>query len=254
MQKLTATLNNSHPLTHDTKIYDLSLEPEPIYIKPGQFVSLVITLPNGVEKCSRSYSVFGFGEDAHIEGSGVKTKKIKLLIRTVAGGKASPVIEGLAPGTKIPLMGASGLLTPPEDTNVPLLLCGSATGIAPFFAYLEYYSLLKKYPEINLYFGLRHIEDLHLLEELKKYILIWTENGSRLNVKVCVSQEDAQALQAHKFAELLFSGRMTEHIAKDLPAFTGSAYICGGKDFVLGIKDYLTTNLPKSKIFVEKFF
>lgn len=254
MQKLTATLNKSTKVTHDTHIYEFSLEPDQITIKPGQFVSLTINLNGGTEKCSRSYSVAGFGEGAVAEGATVKTKNIKLLIRTIPDGKATPVIESFTEGTKIPLMGASGLLTPPEDTSTPLLLCGSATGIAPFFSYLEYYVLSKKFPEIYLYFGVRHMEDIHLLEELEKYEAIWKENNAHLHIKVCVSQEETATLATHKYSRFLFSGRMTEYIAKDIPSFAGNTYLCGGKDFVVSMKDFVAQNLPQSKIFVEKFF
>lgn len=255
IQRLISSLEKSDKLTSDTNLYTFTLEPDQIAIKPGQYITLSIVSSDGKLKYNRAYSVAGFGGDARVEGDIIKTKTIKLLIRTVANGKATQILEKLAPGSKIPLFGPSGNLTPQIDTGVPLLLCGSATGIAPFLSFLEYFDLSKTYPETYVFFGLRHITDLHLLEKLEGFQKIWEANNAKLDIRVCVSQETQGLLSSNKYSKYLFSGRMTCHIPSGVPSnFSGCTYICGGKDFVLGMQEFVTKNLPQSKMFVEKFF
>ena len=257
MQKLISTLVKINKLTHDTCSYEFEVEPESLLIKPGQFVSLVFTSPDGKQKFNRAYSVAGFGPDAKIESGVIKTRHIRLIIKSIPNGKASEVLENIQIGTKMPLMGASGLLTPPLDSiNTPLLLCGSSTGIVPFLSYLEYYSLSKSYPKVDLYFGVRHIDDIYLIDELEKFVPLWRSNGSSFNLKICVSQEDDSALKSHQYSPYLNSGRMTEHIPNDISDenTARNAYLCGGKAFVLGMKEFLTNSMPECKVFYESFF
>lgn len=254
IQKFESVLKGKDALTSDTNLYKLSLLPNRIHIKPGQYVTLSIVSADGATKYNRAYSVAGFGDDAKIEGDGVKTGEIYLLIRTLPNGKATQTLSHLPLDTKVSLFGPTGNLFPPSDTKTPLLLCGSATGIAPFLSFLEYYTLIKSFPQAHVFFGVRHLSDLHLLDLLEKYESIWTQNSSKLHIKVCVSQEESSALSTHKYSRLLYSGRMTQHISSSVQEFAGCTYLCGGKEFVTGMQEYVAKNLPRSKVCVEKFF
>ncbi len=257
MQKLVSSLTSKQRLTSDTLFYTFSIEGGPLSIKPGQFVSISIKSSDGQSTFTRAYSVADFGSGAKIEGGSVLTDSIKLLIRTVPGGRATPLLENMELGTKVPLMGASGMLVPPQIPNTPLILLSTATGLAPFLSYIRYFSMIKVFPKIYLVWGLRHMQDIHLLDELTSFENLWKSQGSILKIRVCISKATDEELAKSEFKQILRSGRMTSNFESedgfDLE-FAGGIYLCGGKDFVQTTQEIVRQKYPNGDVHVERFY
>ncbi len=258
MNQFNCRLIARSPLTNDVSLYRFELESGLFSYSPGQFVSFVLTDPVTSARLVRSYSIAGAHDPIEVssvsEGCTLKSKMFELIIVHVAEGKGTTILKDLPVGSLLKAMGPAGNLTLKiaEGDRTPLVFCANSTGIAPFCAMLQYLARAKVYPEINMFWGLKTVQDVYLAEEFGVYEKMWSENGSRFTMKICLSREAAIPEVARGELSHLALGRIQASVEKLLPQ-QYQFYICGGKSFVLDTKTFIATKFPDSTIYSERF-
>jgi NAD(P)H-flavin reductase len=258
MNQFNCRLIVRSPLTKDVSLYRFELETGVFSYSPGQFVSFVFTDPTTGVRLVRSYSIAGAHDPIEVtsvsEGCTLKSKMFELIIVHVTEGKGTTILKDLPVGSLLKAMGPAGNLTlkMTQDNNAPLVFCANSTGIAPFCAMVQYLARAKVYPEINIFWGLKTVQDVYLAEEFGVYEKMWRENGSRFTMKICLSREAALPEVAQGTFSHLALGRIQASV-EQLPSKQYQFYICGGKTFVLDTKTFITAKYPDSTVYFERF-
>ena len=121
--------------------------------RAGQY--LRVTVPDGG---TRNYSL----------ANGPKTNDgAELHVRRVAGGAFSDLVERLAPGDRLTVETAFGQCVLDSDSNRPLILAATGTGLAPAKAMIEDLAAKGARRPVWLYWGGRALEDLYMAERLQ---------------------------------------------------------------------------------------
>ncbi|MFO0756212.1 MAG: FAD-binding oxidoreductase, partial [Byssovorax sp.] len=94
----------------------------PFLFEPGQWVNLVLPVPEGEIK--RAYSI----ASPPVPGS----PRFELAVTRVTGGPGSTYLHDLAPGQTLRAIGPQGLFTRGKLADEPSLFIATGTGITPF--------------------------------------------------------------------------------------------------------------------------
>eukprot|EP00730_Choanoeca_flexa_P000613 TRINITY_DN10268_c0_g2_i3.p1 TRINITY_DN10268_c0_g2~~TRINITY_DN10268_c0_g2_i3.p1 ORF type:complete len:693 (+),score=171.43 TRINITY_DN10268_c0_g2_i3:32-2080(+) len=114
---------------------------------------------------------------------------------------------------------------PPEAANVPVVMVGPGTGVAPFIGFLQQrQALLKQTPAPDtpwhLYYGCRHADKDYLFkEELAQYL----SEGTLTHLGLAVSRDEGSEFKHVQDAMMA----QAEAIAKILLEQQGVLYVCG---------------------------
>jgi ferredoxin-NADP reductase len=190
----------------------LSLKcPENFSFKAGQFVS--IRLGNDGEQKVRSYSILSPPS---------KKGKLDLCVGLINGGFASNIFSKTKVGDEFKITGPLGHFTFNNDENEEYWFLGAGTGVVPLFSMLQ--DNVKKFQnkKFKLIFSVKKKKDLFLVDELTQ---LQIENSNFEFIPTLTKEEWAGS-----------QGRIQKHI-KGIENKT--FYICGWKDMVLDIKDFL---------------
>ena len=220
----------------------------PLSFSPGQFLTLVVTLPDG-QSLKRAYSlstVPGEGDGAHLG---------RITIKRVAQGQVSNHLNDLAAvGQVLTVLGPSGNFGISQDDaqGKHLLLVGGGSGITPLRSIVEA-RLADPSVTATLLFGNRAEQDILFKAELDalagahagrlavRYMLEspppgWTGGVGRLDRSVAAAE--IQAVLASSLAE----GRTTE------------ALVCGPTPMMEAVREVLSSlGFPASRIREEQF-
>jgi len=245
-------------LTTDVSLYRFEVQDGTFTYSPGQFVSFILTDPVTNSRFVRSYSVAGSNEPFQTGESLlpclITSKTFELVIVHVTDGKGTTTLKNLPIGSVLKTTGPAGNLTLKftENSRPPLIFCANSTGIAPFRAMLQYLSHVRVFSDITVFWGLKTATDVYLNEEFVAFQRLWSENGSRLDVHVCLSRENTVPAIAGIPPSNLALGRIQASFSTLVPN-NYQVYICGGKSFVVDTKDAMSSLFPQATIFVERF-
>jgi NAD(P)H-flavin reductase len=216
------------------KFHLLKLEmrvPEELKFTAGQFIALKVT---GGQ--IRDYSIASSpGENKHFD----------LLIDVSGKGIGATYLQNLKPGEEIEFLAPLGnFIFKCDDPAEKLLFVATGSGIAPFRSIIE--DVLKNKKEqrpVYLYWGMRHREDLFLMEEFERL----TGDYPNFKYKICLSKPDEQ-WQGEK-------GHVTENVAEDFDDFSNfSAYLCGNKQMIEEVTEMLKSKgLSGERCYHEMF-
>ncbi|NTU45998.1 FAD-dependent oxidoreductase [Candidatus Roizmanbacteria bacterium] len=209
----------------------------PLVFLPGQYI--IAHIPSGTNSVRRLYS---------IDTSPEQTESFSLLVRHVPNGIGSSYLHALPLGSEVTFQGPAGLFTL-KETDRPKIYLATGTGITPFLSILRNQLLHPLVPSVpqTLLWGLRTLQEVYYTEEL--HTLEKKVNG--FTSKICLSQESTLPDQ-NGFQ----TGRITTALPPllDLYKSQGEFYICGGKDVVAALKQYLLdAEVPSDSIFFERF-
>lgn len=229
-KKMNSEVIDKKQLSENVWLIRLGFE-EKIELKAGQYASLKVT-PEGMR---RSYSIAGIGETW-----------VDLIVDVSPMGVGSQYVLSLKVGDGVELIGFLGSFVLEsrsfEDENV--LFVATGTGIAPFYPMVE--EMLKKgyKGKVNLWWGMRHEEDLYWWEKLEE---MKTKNDSfEYEIVLSKADEKWQGKKGHV-------GDLIEKAGFDWNKT--SAYLCGGKEMILEVKQKLMeAGVPEEKIYYEKFY
>lgn len=257
MKRFTCHLVAREPLAPRVDRYTFELTNDTLSSVPGQFISFVLTDPQG-GKCVRSYSIAGTPDVNRTlanDSVGISGSQFELVIVQIEHGKGTTVLHEAPIGTEFQTTGPSGALVLQRygSDSPPYVFCANSTGIAPFLSMLQYLSLSQSYPPAHLYWGLRTRGDVYCAQELSTYQSQWASAGSTLRVTLCLSREPSLPSSWEYPSIQLASGRIQPSLAslgKDVYQF----YLCGGKEFIADVEAVVRESFPSSKIYKERFY
>ncbi len=258
MKQFNSRLTSRISLTADTDLYQFEVENDSLSYIPGQFVSFVFTDPVSSARFVRSYSIAGSPVGSlpapTMQSGGIQCRQFELIIGHVPNGKGSTLLKELPLGSTLRTTGPAGnlVMKTPEHENVPYVFCANSTGIAPFRPMLQYLADTKNFPHVQIFWGLKTVSDVYLLEEFAGYKKLWEDNKSEFGVKICLSRETALPQAPTPIPACYALGRIQGSLEL-LPPETYQFYICGGKDFVLDVKAKVSLQFPNSSVYVERF-
>ncbi len=229
IQKFTATFLRSTPLATDVFQYDFKWDGTPVEFAAGQFFMLEVQDAQG--KVNRAYSV------ASAPG---QEDGFSLCVKLIPEGRGSQLFRELQVGARLNFMGPFGhfmLADSPKD----IVMVATGTGLAPFVSMLPVLWEGGRAGSVDLYFGVRHEEDLFYVDTLRA----WETAHPNFHAHITLSQPSD--------AWTGLRGRVTDHL-KDLNFHRIQVYICGNGDMVKAVKEQMdAAGVPKVDIHLEQF-
>lgn len=132
------------------------IDEEPFAFSPGHFVGIRAAGNQATNRRS-PYCISSPPDDE---------RSFRLLVRLVAEGPVSVYLCGLEVGDTIAFRGPSGRSMVPNDDGTELVLLATGVGIGPFLSLLPFVLPQGFATPVRLFWGLRQIEDICLLDEL----------------------------------------------------------------------------------------
>jgi CDP-4-dehydro-6-deoxyglucose reductase, E3 len=212
----------------------------PFQFDPGQWVNLVLPLPEGEIK--RAYSI----ASAPVGGS----PRFELAVTQVEGGPGSQYLHRMTEGETLRAIGPQGLFTRGLHASLPSLFIATGTGVTPFRSMIEAALHAGDTAPLWLLFGARFEEDILYQDELTR----WSEEHPHFRYEITLSRPTPgwtgrQGYVQHHASELLRELRALSLEGEP------HAYICGLDRMVSAVKDLLRNELalPRKHVHTERY-
>lgn len=212
----------------------------PFQFDPGQWVNLVLPLPEGEIK--RAYSI----ASAPVAGS----PRFELAVTQVEGGPGSQYLHRMKEGETLRAIGPQGLFTRGKDAVLPSLFIATGTGVTPFRSMIQAGLTAGERAPLWLLFGARYEEDILYGDELKR----WAAKHPEVRYEVTLSKATAGWTGRRGYVQSHAS-----ELLRELRALGGGAephaYICGLDRMVSSVKDLLRNELalPRKHVHTERY-
>jgi CDP-4-dehydro-6-deoxyglucose reductase len=211
---------------------------QPFDFAPGQWVNLVMPLPEGEIK--RSYSIASAPEGK---------PSFELAVTRVEGGPGSGFLHALEEGATLRAIGPHGLFTRAADETSPALFVATGTGIAPFRSMMRAAIGAGKAPHLWVLFGARFEDDILYRDELEGL----AAQDPRLRHAVTLSRPGESWVGR--------SGYVQAHVGEMLAGLTEAAgapphvYICGLDRMVSAVKELCrgALGVDRKRVHVERY-
>ena len=244
LQTLQTRLTAKKRLTEDVYILELTPEDGSFDFKAGQYVILHIPQSNG-ETVRRLYSI---ASSAHTPGS------FELLVKFLPGGVASEFLKKLPLGESFMCQGPAGIfILKPPTRDIVFLATG--TGYAPIRSMLDHLFYHEPHFKHNiyLYWGFQKHDHVYLLSELVE----WTKKFPRFHFNICLSRHHPDDPVSPELIPHIQMGRATqvwEKLHENANIQGAGYYLCGGREIVDGMKEFMASKgLSKEQVHAEKF-
>lgn len=230
-----ARLQSRRPLANQTVEYIFAHDEPDLSFRPGQFLSLRVGEDADGSPALRSYSIASSPEQ-HGE--------LRLVLRILEDGVGSRFFAGLQPGDQVSFTGPMGFFV--NDLSHPgdVVYVATGTGIAPIWPMLLETLQRNETGRVELFWGLRHEEDLFWQDELQS---LSTKNP-RLTTHIYLSQPRGFWRQR---------GRIVPPVMELLPSLQRPTfYLCGNGQMIEECKAALLSRgvERKRQIRTEAFF
>lgn len=237
VRKIPGRVSAIRRVTTDVAVLWLQLPPSQVMrYRPGQYIDIL--LANGGR---RSYSI---ATAPHLQET---TPGFELHIRHLPGGKFTDHVFGSLKANEIlRFEGPFGTFFLREDSDKPVVLLASGTGMAPIKSFLEHMEHKRIDRPIVLYWGARRLEDL--------YLHSWALEFE----KRCPTLRYVPVL-SHSSPEENWQGRrglVHQAVMADLPDLRGyQVYACGSPLMVEAARhDFkLQCGLPSNEFYADAF-
>lgn len=233
MQKFQAPLLRKIPLTSDVFQFDFSLEGLTVDFKAGQFFMLEVNDEQG--RVTRAYSV-----------SSAPSNKafFSLCVKLLPDGRGSRLLRELEVGGMASFMAPFGHFFVEDagfESTKNIVMVATGTGLAPFMSMLPDLFERGFFGKIDLYFGVRHAEDLFYVDDLRECESI--HSNFKAHITLSQPTEGWTGLK----------GRVTDHL-EGLDYANIQVYICGNGDMVKGVKEMMQEKgVAKEDLHWEQF-
>lgn len=230
-----ATLQSIEPVARDTFVYTFATE-RPMPFQAGQFFNLAV--PGAKPRPERSYSCYSDPD---------QPSRLEFCIKLLEGGAASEMLRVAKVGDTHTLKGPYGVFKLAMDDD-PVVFVATATGIAPYRAMLKVEARERRARRYRVYFGVRDVPDLFMVEELEEF----KRTLPSFDYTLCLSRAEGS------FAG--FHGRVTAAVARDYPYADDAPrrehfYLCGNGPMIDETRDYLLgKGLDRKRIHYEKYY
>jgi ferredoxin-NADP reductase len=229
MQRFESTVFKIEELTPTVKQFHMTT-PDDFKFKAGQFVTVIITLPE--KRISRAYSIASDPSLDHIE----------LCIKKVEGGVGSTFFHNLKEGEKLDVMGPAGHFCL-NEINEDVIFISTGAGIAPHRSMIHELIKSGHQKKVHIITGYRHENETLFHKEFEDLC----QTNSKISNQVIISKP-SESYAGKK-------GRVKELIHNDLLNNSNSRFfICGLSDMINDVNDYLKSQgIQEDKIHFEKF-
>lgn len=240
MQIYQANLTKKTVFPNDVDLFHFSLEaPQTIIFTPGQYI--ILKVPSGTSFVNRLYS---------IASASTQTDSFELLIKRVPGGLASNYINTFVLGQRVELSGPAGQFSL-KNTPLAKVFLTTGTGIAPIRSFiLSNKGHAQKY---HLFWGMSTVADLYLLDELKEI----AKNDPHFKFSVCLSKEPSLERIGAADRGYFSLGHVNEAalgLVKGLPQNSLEYYVCGRREVVESLREYLYAHgIDRSLVYFERY-
>lgn len=214
--------------------------------KAGQY--MIFHIPQGEGHAARrQYS---------IASHPTQKEALDFIIEYVDKGIASEYLAQMEVGQKLTFQGPAGVFVYRQLEREPVFLA-TGTGIAPIYSMAADLLINQQYTKnIYLFWGLKHKGDMYYFDELKKLANEYTN----FHFKMCLSrEEELSALFSEEDLHFCTCGRIDKGFEEMITEQKYSKanftyYICGGKNMVESMREYLQNEqIPSEQVFFEKF-
>lgn len=211
---------------------------QPFDFQAGQWVSLVLPLPDGEGR--RAYSIA-----SPPDGS----PGLAIAVTKVEGGPGSTYLHDLGEGATLRAIGPQGFFTRPRGTRHPSLFIGTGTGVTPLRSMILDALASGDDSPMTLVFGVRHPEDRLYLEELEA--MTKRHPNFRLEYTLSKAPEGWPARTGYVQSHI-------EELWRDLESKNAGAphaYICGLERMVGAVRDLLRKhmNVERKQVHSERY-
>lgn len=133
------------------------VDAQPFHFEAGQWVSIVLPLPEGEGR--RAYSIASRPDG----GTG-----LEIAVTKVEGGAGSNYLHTMRDGDTVRAIGPQGFFTRPPGARHPSLFIGTGTGVTPLRSMITDALAAGDESPMTLLFGVRNPEDQLYREELEE--------------------------------------------------------------------------------------
>jgi ferredoxin-NADP reductase len=194
----------------------------PFVFQAGQWVSLVLPLPDGEGR--RAYSVASAPDGS---------PRFALAVTKVEGGQGSAYLHALKEGDTLRVIGPQGFFT--RDSVHPTLFIGTGTGVTPLRSMLLDALAKGDTSPMTLLFGVRFAEDRIYREELEAL----AARHPNVRLEITLSRPGAGWAGRTGYVQ-----SHVEELWKELlPHGAPHAYVCGLERMVGAVRDLLRKQL-----------
>ncbi len=239
-------LVSARPLTPSVRelVFE-RVDDRPMAFAPGQWVNLVIPLPEGEIK--RAYSIASAPEAG--------SSRFALAVTHVTGGPGSTYLHALSPGATLRAIGPQGLFTRDATDQSPSLFVATGTGITPFRSMIEAANnhLGDKAPPMTLLFGVRHEGDILYREDMSR----WAEGGARVAWHVTLSRPHEGWAGKQGWVQTHVPSLLADlaHKAEARGLGAPHVYVCGLDRMVSAVRELLRNSLgvDRKRVHTERY-
>lgn len=230
-QKFSAILSEKEKIS--ARVYRAVFtlkEPASITFRPGQ--NMMIYVAEGV---NRAISIGSPPQEAHA---------LTIYYDVMPGGPGSRWMLDRQVGDSVQFMAPLGVFTFDADSPRKKVFVATGTGIAPFRAMiLDYLTKVGTTP-VEVYWGLRHEEDIFLTAEFDKLVQLYPNFS--YHITLSQPSEQWQGMR----------GRVTAHIYTEVGDLKAcDFYLCGAGQMVSEVIMHLETlGVPRTQIKNELFY
>lgn len=210
------------------------IDDEPFDFAPGQFVAIDFDHPG-----------LGYRRSPYcILNSPTSERRFELLVRVIPQGPVSVFLGDLEPGDVISFRGPTGLSMIPKESRTELILIATGVGVGPFYGLADHLLSRGFSRSIRLYWGLRLLEDICLVEELKAL----TQKYPNFTYQISLSQPPSTWRGLR--------GRVTESVPPLLKTLGNKHfYLCGNGAMIAELSRVLSDlGVRGSLIYEESYF
>jgi ferredoxin-NADP reductase len=207
----------------------------PLSFVAGQWVSLVLPLPEG--EVRRSYSIASAPDG---------TPRFEIAVTRVSGGPGSSYLHALEPGCTVTAVGPQGFFTRGAP-DAPALFVATGTGVTPLRSMILDAIRKGSSAPMWLLFGVRHESDLLYESELRAL----AARHARLRVEPTLSQPRGDWPGRRGHVQL-----HVQELWNDLARLGAPhAYVCGLDRMVSAVRDVLRKqmNVPRQQVHSERY-
>ncbi len=206
----------------------------PFDFKPGQFLAIQDDVP-GVGLQHSPYCMFLPRTDGRM---------FEMLIRVFPEGPLAHYLASMQPGTPLHFRGPSGRSMLPKDEDSELVMLATGVGISPLHSLISHLAEVGDTRPIRLYWGVRLVEDICLVEELDALVAAHPD----FDYAISLSQPSPDWTG--------LKGRVTESVPPLLQTLGGKRFYLSGNGAMCEEMEIALSDMGVDRSFIrqERFF
>lgn len=211
---------------------------QPFHFDAGQWVSIVLPLPEGEGR--RAYSIASRPDG----GAG-----LEIAVTKVEGGAGSNYLHTLQDGETVRAIGPQGFFTRPPSARHPSLFVGTGTGVTPLRSMITDALAAGDGSPMTLIFGVRNPEDQLYRDELEDL----ARAHPNFRVEFTLSRPTAESASRTGYVQ-----SHVEELWRDLEAKGAGAphaYVCGLERMVGAVRNLLRKEMgvDRKQVHTERY-